>query len=565
MFHIVTRILPRSVQPKKKYSRVLAFSRKVSEGRVSYKDRQQALILAANPRILASKLQDKVFADGCRRRGFDPSQLLPRDINDFAHFNGRAATLSIEEQEFRFQEFEKERMHLLSLAICTERIHHADLVAQEESRQKQVDKFRSTLNRKLGEERDYIEKKTRNRLKEENCLMRLNAAVRGREERANKTRAKHANKKPKNFVQQTRYAAATQAKLNNQSRKQKVENKRKERAQREQALREFREARLNKKTKKAAERVRRTRLETSVKKIAASRTRLDNIQREARKQAKMRMDKVRARLDAKQAQAENARRKAKERKHMENMRRQMKNEMRRAKAERIRAAIEYDYEQVRQRQRTKDERVEALAELGSTMKNRRAKMGRANSEQAATWRRKKDNKKSLDSPGPGDYGVPDGEAHHAVQWGDSEKPPSVFDITARRAAEIPAPGDYPMQSTLNSTGGQWNYGPKPMSELDYAIKRGREKPSPSSYNPKLPRFISGVSMQGDMKKSFVDNISRRAVLQDIPSPGHRNDLRITQPRTIKELQTSFAGAANAMKAASRFKGKLHQIRNNHTV
>merc|ERR1711939_708322 len=149
---------------------------------------------------------------------------------------------------------------------------------------------------------------------------------------------------------------------------------------------------------------------------------------------------------------------------------------------------------------------------------------------------------------------------HAVQWGEHEKPPSVFDITARRSAEIPAPGDYVIKSTLQQSGGNWNHGPKPLSELDFAIKRGKELPSPGSYDPVLPKFVAGVSMQGDLKKSFVDGISRHAILQDIPSPGHRNDLKITKPRTIHQLQTSFAGAASALKAVTRFGRSLQDLR-----
>ena len=548
------------IQQKKEPSRVLAFSRKVSESRVSRKDRQEALILAANPRILESKLQDKVFADGCRRRGFDPRQLLPQDISDFSHFNGRAATLTIEEQEFRFQEFEKERMHLLALALCTERIYHAELVAEEALRQKQMSKFRSTLNRRLATEKQYIEKKNRNRMKEENSLMRQNQSVKKQADQAYRTRKKHANKGPQQFSRKLKTASALRAKQINESRQQKAAEKRKEKARKEEALREFRKERLAKKTKRAEQRVRRARLETSAKKITASQTRLDNIQREARKKATLKMNEIRKRLDAKQAQAENARKKAKERAHLENMRLHIKNEMRRARASRIRNAIEFEREQLKQRQRAKDERVEALSELGKTMKMRRAIMGRANSEQAAMWRRKKDSRSSLGFPGPGDYAIKEEDTHSAVQWGEHEKPPSVFDITARRSAEIPAPGDYPIHSTLKVSGGQWNHGPKPLSELDFAIKRGRELPSPDSYSPMLPRFISGVSMEGDMKKSFVDGIARQAMMQDVPSPGHRNDLHMTQPRTIKQLQTSFGGTVNAVKAARRFSHNLKQIR-----
>ena len=121
------------------------------EGNVTAEHREKAVMLAQNAPLLRRKLKTKTFKQACLLRGVDIKCLRPRSISSFKtstlcfciRYNfpslvrlqkflmfffhlavpNRAQELSPDEQQFHYNEYEEERLHLLGSIVISSRTY----------------------------------------------------------------------------------------------------------------------------------------------------------------------------------------------------------------------------------------------------------------------------------------------------------------------------------------------------------------------------------------------------------------------------------------------------------
>lgn len=92
----------------------------MTEGNVTSEHREKAIMLAQNAPLLRRKLKNKTFRQACLLRGVDIDALKPRSLASFKTMPNRAQELSPDEQQFHYNEYEEERLHLLGLVVSQE-------------------------------------------------------------------------------------------------------------------------------------------------------------------------------------------------------------------------------------------------------------------------------------------------------------------------------------------------------------------------------------------------------------------------------------------------------------
>ena len=92
---------------------------------------RQAREDACGPSVLhhftVVRLQDEVFKEATKRKGIEDKELIPRRKSYFRHQSNRAALLSKDHAEIRYQHYERRRMQLLAMVLREQEVVQAEM------------------------------------------------------------------------------------------------------------------------------------------------------------------------------------------------------------------------------------------------------------------------------------------------------------------------------------------------------------------------------------------------------------------------------------------------------
>lgn len=148
-----------------------------TEGDVTDADKAKAQSLASNSGLLKQKLQDKIFKDACYLRGIDPKDLKAKPFESFAHEPNRAKRLSPEEQKLRYENFESNRVHLLTLVVSQETKSRQKAKETKARNATRFNKLSSTFQKQLEREQQILARMNKSRAKYERVLEVENVGI----------------------------------------------------------------------------------------------------------------------------------------------------------------------------------------------------------------------------------------------------------------------------------------------------------------------------------------------------------------------------------------------------
>lgn len=532
----------------------------MTEGNVTAENREKAVMLAQNAPLLRRKLKNKTFLQACMLRGVNVQDLKPRSLASFKTLPNRAQELSPEEQQFHYNEYEEERLHLLGLAVSQEEASIEKVKAGKEKAKMKREQMTAMFTSQIQKERDQLERMNRSRAKYERVLESENKLIYKTRGSSQKTKINNLSKTMK--ILNDKESTKQQLRQRGQARQSRIQRSVKERRKLDDTWKTKQEARMEERDVRVSKFL--------VAKNAGAAERLEREKRRAQKRKQSR-DKAK-KIETKRRQLLSETMKSKE-KHMEalKMKKQLdrrtqkteraaKSRQRMKKAERVRAAKQFQKLSIVEKLQAKDEMLEELREIKKAVSQKRRDILREELIRRDMWKARTKVERTM-TPGPGAYDLPD--SLDLITGGAFNKSTPKTDIewVIHKAKMTPGPGRYlnkAQMTSLTETGGAWSKY-KPKSDVEWAMDRASKMPGPGAYQPKKPEPSFNTTFGNCEPKSQLDFVILRA--NDSPAPGSSQPTATpSKPRNLKQLTRSFGISNKAAMFAARLKTKLHARR-----
>lgn len=549
--------MDRGKKPKKKSKKnatSVAGYKTASEGDVTENDKAKAQSLASNQQLLKQKLQDKLFIDACFLRGVEPEQLLPKPYEHFATEPNRAKRLSAEEQKLRFDNFEENRMLLLTLVVSQETKSREKAKQTEARNAKRFNKLSSTFQKQLEREQKILQRMNQSRSKYERVLETENVSI-------TKTLKSSAKKEVDNKYRHTKIKdmknkIQQQLRARSAMRKQQIKHRVDSRKEEEENWRQMQRMKIeakDKQVKRFQEGLAGNKDQVKGKQAKARRLRQER-QEQAKVQERLHREQLARKMAEKEAKARAVRSELSSARAQGKVEKQLKSQARAQKAERVRKAKVYERQRLIDKMEGNYARMEAMKEMKEAIDEKRRDLLRLEKIRRDEWRAATAVERAI-TPGPGAYELPTTLTNTGGTWGKF-KPKTELDWVRYRAAQVPAPGDYHSDkfSTLNKTGGSWSKY-KPKSDVEWRMEKAAKEPGPGEYQVQLPSSTTTATFGNFTPKSELDFVILRA--KESPAPGEHQPDRVPKPRRkLEQLTETFAVSNKAVMFAAKLKSKM---------
>jgi len=528
----------------------------MTEGNVTAEHREKAVMLAQNAPLLRRKLKTKTFKQACLLRGVDIRCLRPRSIASFKTMPNRAQELSPDEQQFHYNEYEEERLHLLGLVVSQEEKGIEKIKADKAKARGQRDLMTQMFTSQIQKEREQLERMTRSRAKYERVLESENISL--HHTRASSEKHQIANLSKTMKIIENKKNMKQQLKSRGQARQLRIKRSVKERRKLDETWKKRQEQRM-------IERAQRVDEFLAIKNAGA--TERIAKERAAAEKRKKRREKAK-RLDKEKRQLLGEAMKAKE-KHIAALKmqktqalRQQKTEraaksrQRMSKAARVRKAKQYEKQAVIEKLQAKDQLLTEMKEIRKAVKKKRKELLREEIIRRDQWKAGTQLERAM-TPGPGAYNLPDSLDLITGGAFNKSNPKTDIEWIMHRAKQTPGPGRYlskDQMTSLTNSGGAWSKY-KPKSDVEWAMDRASKMPGPGQYQPKAQGPSFNTTFGNFEPKSHLDFVILHA--NDSPAPGHHQPAMIPgKERNLKQLSKSFGISNKAAMFAARLKRKL---------
>jgi len=527
-----------------------------TEGDVTEADRAKAQSLASNQGLLKQKLQDKIFVDACLLRGVDPKELKARPYEYFSTEPNRAQRLSAEEQKLRYDNFETNRIHKLTLVVSQETKSRQKAKETKSRNANRFNKLSSTFQKQLEREQQILARMNKSRAKYERVLEVENVGIQStlkssqRKKKQNKSRHVKIKDMKQKIQQQLRERSAV--------RKEQIAQRVESRKQEEENWRAMQKMKLEAKNKQVA------RFQAGMtgnkKEVKEKQERQRMLRNERTEQAKIReklhREKLARKMAEKEAKAEAIRAQRAAQRSQGKVEKQLKSKARAQSADRVRKAKVYERQRLIDKMEGNYARMEAMKETKEAIDEKRRDLLRLEKIRRDEWRAATAVERSI-TPGPGAYELKSTLTNSGGTWGKF-KPKTELDWIEYRAKQVPAPGDYHSDkfSTLNKNGGSWSKY-KPKTDVEWRMEKAAQEPGPGEYKVQLPSSTTTATFGNFTPKSELDFVILRA--KESPAPGEHQPNQVPKPRRkLEELAETFSVSNKAIMFAAKLKRKLRK-------
>jgi len=532
----------------------------MTEGNVTSEHREKAVMLAQNAPLLRRKLKTKTFRQACLLRGVDMGCLKPRSLASFKTLPNRAQELTPDEQQFHYNEYEEERLHLLGLVVSQEEASIEKTKADKAKARGQRDLMTQMFTSQIQKEREQLERMNRSRAKYERVLETENKSL--HHTRAESTKHQMQNFQKTQKIYADKIATKEQLKARGQARQARIQRSVNERRKLDESRKRRQESRMcdrdarvtefiAQKNKGAAERLAKEKAAAIKRKKRREKAKqIDKQKRENLGNAMLAKEKH---IEALKMQKANALRQQK-------TVRAAKSRQRMSKAARVRAAKQYEKQAIIEKLHAKDQMLAELREIRKAVQQKRKDILREEIIRRDMWKARTTLERAM-TPGPGAYDLPD--ALDLISGGafNKSKPKSDIEWVMHRAKQTPGPGRYLNESqmtSLTNNGGGWSKY-KPKSDVEWAMDRASKMPGPGQYQVKSQGPSFNTTFGNFEPKSELDFVILHA--NDSPAPGsHQPSMTPSKPRNLKQLTKSFGISNKAAMFAARLKSKLSKRR-----
>eukprot|EP00942_MAST-04A_sp_MAST-4A-sp1_P003775 g3775.t1 len=512
---------------------------------------------------LTRLMNEDVFKEATKRKGIEDKELIPRRKSYFRHQNNRAALLSKDHAEIRYQHYERRRMQLLAMVLREQDVVQAEMdkeaamfrredeklangfhttLTGETKRLKQIEQARAKFQKVQAAENNLIinKRKTFNASKGK-FETRLDDIMAQEREKARRYRER-------GLAQKRRIAQV--AAMKEKMTKIRAEEMQRRFAKRDQRIFEKMEA----KRKIVAER--RT-------KDSGKQQLLKSKQAMAKKVIEDRKIQLVNRLHQKESHVLKMRLEHEREMEKRRIDKALRMQQRVENVARAKKEQEYRNSVMIKKMKMSWDRMNRMKEIKQAIQDDRGSRRKREIIERHKWRDNTILQRNI-LPGPGEYHNNKTDmANNAkgARWG-KYKPKSDIDWIMYRSAQIPGPGQYTPNDPNHKGKSSGSWGKyKPKSDVEWLMYYAEQKPGPGQYSIKHARDKSQKAVKwGDFEPmGEIDQIMSRA--KHIPGPAEYAEKPppLVKPK-LSDIKRQMSGSLIALGIVGKMKKKVKDTR-----